>query len=156
MLDPSGPTPIWVVWPYLGSLERLLFITLVVLGLYVLFSAVITLLRVRKAGACNGDSPDLQKIFATLRKRSTRVEKLITTAFYLFGCVLFMGLLNAYSVIDDSKIPTGYIVLAHLEPHFAFAANMFFVLLALHLIGWFISCSVGRGLSSHRRTGEKH
>jgi hypothetical protein len=108
MLDPSGPTPIWVVWPYLGSLERLLFITLVVLGLYVLFSAVITLLRVRKAGAGNGDSPDLQEIFAALRKRSTRVEKLITTAFYLFGCVLFMGLLNAYSVIDDSKIPTGF------------------------------------------------
>jgi hypothetical protein len=84
------------------------------------------------------------------------VEKLITTAFYLFGCVLFMGLLNAYSVIDDSKIPTGYIVLTHLEPHFAFAANVFFVLLVLHLIGWFISCSVGQGLSSHRRTGEKH
>jgi hypothetical protein len=53
MLDPSGPTPIWVVWPYLGSLERLLFITLVVLGDYVLFSAVITLLRVRKAGVGN-------------------------------------------------------------------------------------------------------
>lgn len=55
-----------------------------------------------------------------------------------------MGLLNAYSVIDNSKIPTGYIVLWHLEPQFAFAANVFFVLLVLHLIGWFISCRVGR------------
>lgn len=101
MFDPSSPTPIWEVWPYLSSLERLLFIGLIVLGAYVLFSAIFTVLRVRKGGELRS-GVDAQTLRA-LRKRSTRVDKLITMAFYLFGWVLFSGLHGAYSSIIDGK-----------------------------------------------------
>jgi len=145
MLDPTRPTPIWVVWPFLSWLERLLFIALTVLGVYVFFSVIITVLRVRKSGAMgNGDSIGAQQILSALRKRSSRVDKLITTAFYLFGWVLFLGLQNAYFIIDNSKATAEWIILRSFEPHLAFAANAFFVLLVLHIAGWFISIRVGR------------
>ena len=147
MIDLSRPVPIWSVLPYLGFLEHLFFLALMVLSIYVLFVAVTTVVRARKIRASvvpSADNADGEDRYVALRRRSARVDKLITTAFYLFCCVLFMGLLNAYSVIDNSKTPIGFIVLWHLEPQFAFAANVFFVLLVLHLVGWFISCSVGR------------
>lgn len=143
MLDPTGP--IWAIWPYLTWLERLLFIGLLVLSIYVLFSAVVTVLRVRKGGTVgDGGSPDTQRILIALRQRSIRVDKLITTGFYLFGCVLFLGLQSSYFIIDDSKTTAEVIILRSFEPHLAFAANGFFVLLVLHVAGWFISTRVGR------------
>jgi hypothetical protein len=146
MLDPSRPTPIWAVWPYLSWLERLLFVALIVLGVYVLFSAVTTISRVRRARSSlrYKDSPNAKQVFAVLRKRSTRVDRLITTAFYLFGIVLFLGLQNAYVTIDNSKAAVGWLILMGFPQHFAFAATVFFVLLVLHVIGWFISHSVDR------------
>jgi len=143
MFDPSSPTPIWEVWPYLSSLERLLFIGLIVLGAYVLFSAIFTVLRVRKGGELRS-GVDAQTLRA-LRKRSTRVDKLITMAFYLFGWVLFSGLHGAYSSIIDGKaavVERG--ILQDFEPHFAFAANAFFVFLMLYVVAWFISSRVSR------------
>jgi hypothetical protein len=143
MFDPSSPTPIWEVWPYLSSLERLLFIGLIVLGAYVLFSAVFAVLRVRKGGELRS-GVDAQTLRA-LRKRSTRVDKLITMAFYLFGWVLFSGLHGAYSAIIDGKaavVERG--ILQDFEPHFAFAANAFFVFLMLYVVAWFTSSRVSR------------
>jgi len=111
MLDPTRPTPIWVAWPYLTWLERLLFIGLVVLGVYVFFSAVITVLRVWKLGAVrNPNNPDAQGMFTALHQRSSRVDKLITMSFYLFGWVLFLGLQNAYFIIDNSKATAEVII----------------------------------------------
>jgi hypothetical protein len=143
MFDPSSPTPIWEVWPYLSSLEKPLFIGLIVLGAYVLFSAIFTVLRVRKGGELRS-GVDAQTLRA-LRKRSTRVDKLITMAFYLFGWVLFSGLHGAYSSIIDGKaavVERG--ILQDFEPHFAFAANAFFVFLMLYVVAWFTSSRVSR------------
>lgn len=137
------PTPIWEVWPYLSSLERLVFIGLIVLGAYVLFSAVFTVLRVRKGRELRSGI-DGQTLTA-LRQRSTRVGKLIAMAFYLFGWVLFSGLHGAYSTIINGKAPVverG--ILLDLEPHFGFAANAFFVFLMLYVVAWFISSRVSR------------
>jgi len=144
MLDLSRRT-VWAVWPYLSSLERLLFVGLIVLGVYVLFSAVFTVLRVRKGGELrSGVSSDAQTLTA-LRKRFTRVDRSITMAFYLFGCVLFLGLQGAYFTIVDGKalvVERG--ILQDFEPHFAFAANAFFLFFVLHATAWFISSRVGR------------
>lgn len=145
MFDPSSPTRIWGVWPYLSSLERLLLIGLIVLGAYVLFSAILTVLRVRKGGELrSGVSYDAQTL-AALRKRSTRVNRLITMAFYLFGCVLFLGLQGAYFTIINGKAPVVELgILQDLEPHFAFAANAFFLFFVLHATAWFVSSRVGK------------
>lgn len=141
---------IWVIWPYLSFLERLLFVALIVLSVYVLLSAATTISRVRKAAASlrNGDSPNAEQVFAALRRRCTRLDKLITTAFYLFGIVLFLGLQNAYFTIEDGKTSVGWLILMGFPQHFAFAANVFFVLLVLHIIAWVISSRVA-GLASH-------
>jgi hypothetical protein len=146
MFDPSRAAPIWLVWPYLSFLERLFFLALTVLTIYVLFSAATTISRLRKSGASvrDGLSADSKELLVVLRRRSTRVDRLITTAFYLFGVVLFLGMQNAYVTIDDSKTSVGWIILRNFGPHFAFASNVFFMLLALHPVGWFISSWVGR------------
>jgi len=72
MLDPSSPSPIWIVWPYLSWLERLSFVALIVLGGYVLFSAAITVSRVEKTVASlrNGGGIDAKHGFR-LRKIAT-------------------------------------------------------------------------------------
>ena len=145
MLDPLRPA-IWLVWPYLSILERLLFGGLIVLGIYVVFSAATAVLGVRqiRASIHAGNSADAEGCFIGLRKRSARVDKLITAAFYLFGVVLFLGLQGAYFTIDDGKTPVGWSILRGFEPHFAFASNVFFMLLILHILGWFISHCIGR------------
>jgi hypothetical protein len=146
MLDPSQPSPIWVVWPYLSWLERLLFVALVVLGIYVCSSAAFTILRVRKTVASlrNAGSLDAKQVFAALHRRSASVDRLITTAFYLFGIVLSLGLQGAYFIVDNSKAMPERLILRNFQSHFAFAANVFFVLLVLQIIAWFISRFVGR------------
>lgn len=146
MLDASRPITLWLLLPYLSSMERLYFLALIFLLTYVLFSGAATVWSGRKAGASlyAGNGTDGTALFVSLRKRSTRVDRLITTAFYLFGFVLFSGLLDSYSTIDDSKTPVGFIVLRHFEPHFAFAGYVFLLLLVLHIFGWFISSCVDR------------
>ena len=146
MLDPLRPAPIWLVWPYLTFLERLLIGAVIVLGIYVVFSTATTVLGVRKAGASlhTGSRADAERRSIALRRRSARVDKLITTAFYLFGVVLFLGLQDAYFTIDDGATPVGRSILRGFKPHFAFAGNVFFMLLVLHVLGWFISYCIGR------------
>ncbi len=145
MLDPSRPIFIWTIWPYLSSLEKLLFIALIVLGVYVLFTAIITISGVLKARALrSGVSFDAQTLIA-LRNRSTRVDRLIMSAFYLFGGILFWGLQGAYFTIIDGKasaVESG--ILRDFEPHFAFAANAFFAFFILYAIAWFVSSRVSR------------
>jgi hypothetical protein len=151
MFDPTHPGPIWLVWPFLSFLERLFFLALMVLGIYVLFLAATTVLRIRKAASSlrDGLGTEAEELFIALRRRSTRVDRLITTAFYFFGVVLFLGLQDAYFTIDNSKTPVGWIILRNFGPHFAFASNVFFILLVLHFVGWSISYCVGRlGLRS--------
>jgi hypothetical protein len=118
---------------------------LIVLGIYVVFSAATTGLGVRKTRASLriGNSVDAERSFIALRRRSARVDKLITTAFYLFGTVLFLALQGAYFTIDDSKTPVGWSILKGFEPHLAFASNVFFMLLILHVLGWFTSYCIG-------------
>jgi len=156
--DPTRPAPIWLVLPYLSFLERLFFIALMVLSIYVIVSAATTVLRVR-ALLHTANNADAEQRFIALRRRPARVNRLITTAFYLFGVVLFLGLQGTYSVIDNSKIPTGYVILWNFGPHFAFAGNVFFMLLILHVLGWSIAYSVGRLAlqgGTTPRTLEKH
>lgn len=141
MLDPSLPVPLWLVWPYLTYLERLLILTLVAVSIYVLVVAATTISAVRQAGSSpqNGVGAEPNKRLLALRRRSARVDKLLTATFYLFGVVLFSGLQNAYYIIDNSKATGASIILRNFAPHFVFAGNVFFILLVLHGVGWLIT-----------------
>jgi hypothetical protein len=146
MPDPSRPNPIWFIWPYLSTLERMFIMALIVLSIYVLFSALVALSHVWKTRTSrrNENSDGVEESFVGLRKRSARVHNLITAAFYLFGVVLFLGLQGAYVQLGDSNVPGGFLILRDFEPHFIFAAHVFFIFLALHVVGWFISYCAGR------------
>jgi hypothetical protein len=146
MHDPSRTVPIWLILPYLSLLERLFLLALMLLSIYVLFSAVTTLWRTRKTVRSfhAGNTSDRTEFFIRIRKRSVRVDRLITTALHLFGFVLFSGLVDSYITIDNSSTPGGWLVLRNFAPHFAFASNVFFALVVLHVIGWFNSSCLDR------------
>jgi hypothetical protein len=58
--------------------------------------------------------------------------------------VLFLSLQWSYVTIENSNIPVGWLILRDFEPHFAFAFNVFFIFLILHVVQWFISSSVDK------------
>ena len=144
--SPTPPYPFWSAWLYFSTWERLFLVAQGALCVYVLFSAVIAVLRIRNIRALihDGISADAETIFLSLRKRSASLDKLIGTAFYLFGMVLFLSLQWAYITIDNSKTPLGWLILTNFEPHFAFAFNAFFIFLILHVFQWFASSSVDK------------
>jgi uncharacterized membrane protein YesL len=142
MLKSNPPYAIWSIWLYLPPLPKLFFLALCVLGVYCLFSAAITMVRLRTIPRLlhkKENVASVQRALAALRKRSTNLQNLIGAAFYLFGLVLFLGLQLAYSTLENSSTPLGLIVLQTFAMYFAFAANVFLVFLILHFVQWFVS-----------------
>lgn len=138
----SPPYAIWSIWEYLSISQKLLFLALCVLGLYSIFCAVVTVTRLRNLThvlAKKEDIVSIQRVYSVLRKRCARLQQFIGAAFYLFGFVLFTSLQWAYITIGDSRTPGAWLVLENLGVCFAFAANVFFLFLFLHLVQWFIS-----------------
>jgi len=133
-------------WIYFSTLERLFLVGLSAVSIYVLLSTGTTLLGIRKVSASirDGSGIEAEKMFILLRKRSSRMDKLVVAAFYVFGMVLFLGLQDSYITIDNSSTPLGWIILRSFEPHFVFASDVFFAFLALHVLGWFVSNSLDR------------
>jgi|SRR6185312_1795151 hypothetical protein len=146
MLTRTPPFSFWSVWMYFSTWERLFFVVLGILTIYAIFAAIVTVSRIRnvKAAIDAGNSVDVESTFVVLRRRSARVQRLIGTAFYLFGIVLFLSLQWAHIIIDNSKTPIGWEILENFEVHFIFAFNSFYVFLILHVIGWFIATWVER------------
>jgi len=130
MLDPSRPAPIWLIWPYLSWLEKLSFLALCILGVYSLFLAV-TVVRFRKT--------------APVPENVVRIRKRVATvaAFYLFGFVLFAGFQFAYCTIDLTSTTVGLLAVRNFQIHFAFAGNVFLILLIFHFVQWFAANRVG-------------
>ena len=58
--------------------------------------------------------------------------------FYLFGVVFFLDLQQAPMTLGLSASPPWTEILWNFELLFAFAANVFIVLLILHLVSWFV------------------
>jgi hypothetical protein len=142
MFKSNPPYAIWSIWLYLPALQKLLFLVLCVLGLYCLFSAAITITRLRTIPRLlqkNEDFASIHRALAAHRKRATNMQRFIGAVFYLFGLVLFVGLQSAYFTIDSSRTPAAWVVLQNFVIYFAFAANVFLVFLILHLVQWFVS-----------------
>ena len=139
---------IWAIWRQLPLLQRLFLLMLSGVSLYSLFSATVVVLRLRSLAHPGTNDTSLQQTVAALHKRCTNVQQLIRATFYLFGLVLFLGLQWAYVILGDSRTPAAWLVLKNFEVDFAFAANVFFVLLVLHFVQWFASSR----LYSHTRS----
>jgi hypothetical protein len=146
MYNYPPPVSLWSVWPHLTAWEKLFLLALVGLCAYVLFSVAITvrLIREIRTAIREGNSAEVKSIFVTLRSRSTSIQKLIETAFYLFGMVLFLSFQWAYVILETSSSTVESLVLRNLVAHFVFAFHVFFVLLVLHLLSWIVSNFIDR------------
>jgi hypothetical protein len=125
---------------YLPLLQKSFLLALCGIGIYSLFSAVITMVRLRASQ--RGEMADTQRSLMALHKRNAKLRQVIGAAFYVFGLVFFLGLQMAYLSADTSRVPVERLVLENLLIHFAFAANVFFVFLILHVLQWFVSAQV--------------
>jgi hypothetical protein len=141
------PSPhfIWSVWVYLPTLPRLLFTIVVFVAAYVVLSAITILLRLSTT-----TSPEA---LSALREKSDYLKQPITAAFYLFGFVFCFTLPFAFDDMGDSRKPGLLAISENLSAYFIFAANVFVVLLVLHLIQWFVSSRV-RSSARRLRVGE--
>ena len=74
-----------------------------------------------------------------MEARSANVHQLLNATFYLFGLVFFLTLPEAAFINEVSGTPTATLILQNFLRDFAFASNVFFVLLVLHLVRWFVS-----------------
>jgi len=144
MYDYPPPVSLWSVWPHLTAWEKIFLWALGGLCAYVLFSVAITLRRIRKTRGSihDGNSAEVESLFLTLRKRSTNLQKLIESALYLFGVVLFLSFQWAYVILETSNSTIESLVLRNFVAHFVFAFHVFFVLLFLHLMNWIVSNSI--------------
>lgn len=135
MLDQSHLAPIWLIWPYLSVLEKSSFLALCIVGFYWLFLAA-TVVRFRTTASAQGE---LVRIHTRIRT----VQQATAAVFYVFGFVLFAGFQFAYFTIEDSSTPVAWLVVRNFQAHFAFADNVFLLLLIFHLVQWFVANRVG-------------
>jgi hypothetical protein len=146
MFKSSPPFGIWSIWPELGLLYKVLFEGLCAITIYFASSSFTAIMRFRVALA-KQDIAYVKQVLIRLREKTERLRQVMTAAFYLFGFLLFLGLQGAYETVDKSKETLSEIVTRNLMIHFAFAANVFFLFLFLHLIQWGLCLWVDRRYS---------
>ena len=140
MFMSSPPYWLWSIWPSLSLVNRLFLLVLSAVSIYCLLSAIVIHLRLRSIRKTqpNEDPISFRRSTAALHSRVANLRHVIGATFYLFGFVFFLGLQSAPRVLGHSASPLGMEVLPTFVLLFAFAANVFLVLLALHLVSWFV------------------
>jgi hypothetical protein len=133
----NPPYALWSIWKELSLLNRMLILILGVVFAYCVLYTVKTILVVRSArGGSNENLALARDRVAALAIGYATLRQVIGAAFYLFGLVLFLGFENVASVLSDSKEPIGFFILDNFLLQSAFAANVFFIFLLLHLVRW--------------------
>jgi hypothetical protein len=135
MIDSSRPAPIWLIWPSLSPWERLSFLSFCILAVYWAFLAG-AVVRFR-------NTAPFQENVVRIRKRVNNLQQATVAAFCFFGFVLFAAFQFAYATIENSNVPTGLLVVRNFQITFAFAGNVFFVLLISQFVQWFVANRVG-------------
>jgi len=127
---------IWSIWSQLSTLYRLYWLLLSLVSFYSLISAASIVRRFPISNHRNA-SPESSRI--RLEARVTNLRQVIAAMFFAFGALFFWALPGAFHTLGLSRsLPLNEIIGAFWL-HFAFAANVFFVLLLLHCVQWFVS-----------------
>ena len=131
---------LWSIWLYLPFLLRLFFLVLALVSFYTLFSAAVTMVRLRSLSDKRHveDESSLHRSLAALDARSTNLRQLVGATFFLFGIVFFLKL-PFILVTPESNTPVYVLVFDNLQRFFAVAYNAFLVFMVLHCIQWFVS-----------------
>ena len=138
------PYTLWSIWRELSTLYRLFVLILAVVSIYSLSSATIVLKRIRAfTRPRNEEIPAFtQQHVAGLHSRCSNLRQILGATFYLFGLLFFVGLQNAPITVGDGRGFPAVEILNNFVFHFVFAANVFLVFLALHLVQWVTSSYV--------------
>jgi hypothetical protein len=134
---------IWHFWPELGWAYELFFIILSLIGIYSAFVNSVVLFRLRSiADQEREDSPSVRRSLTALSARLANMRQLLLFAFYLIAWLLFLSFPDAGNTVGDGRHMNAAVLWFGLFLHFAMAANVFFLLLVLHLLQWFVSSRV--------------
>lgn len=145
MYDP--PYAVWSIWQSCGWVERIVLILVGGLIIYSLRSAVLTIVRLsslRVVGSAEGLDPAERSIL-TLQKHWVRIRQATAAMFYVFGLVLFLVL---QIVGDMGPASATNQFLRNFIESCAFAANVFFGFLLLHVVQWVVSSRISASLEA--------
>ena len=140
----SSSYALWSIWREAPMLLRLFFSILALVSIYTLFSASAIVVRLRFLTNQRRvrETISLQRSLAALRIRAENMRQLVGATFYLFGFIFFLTLPWATITLDNSHTLLLTLMLRNFLIDFAFAANIFSVLVLLHAVQWFVSSRV--------------
>lgn len=110
---------------------------LAAVSIYSVFSTLRSFRRLHAVWTLpNGKLSVIRAAVASAIRSQSNVRQLTITVFYLFGVVLFLGLQTVGQTLGDGKWSLERFVVGNLVLHFAFATDIFFIFLVLHLFHW--------------------
>ena len=141
------PYAVWSIWQSCGWVERIVLILIGGLIIYSLRLAVLTSVRLRAVGVVGAaERPDVAKnSILTLQRRWVHIRQATAATFYVFGLVLFLVL----QIDGDMGLASATNqVLRNFIASCAFAANVFFGFLLLHVVQWVVSGRISASLEA--------
>jgi len=140
----NPPYGIWTIWKELFLLPKLSFLSVFVLCVYSLWTAVVAIMQARNfAGASlEVEIAAGRRAMIALGDRCAKLQKLKGALFYIFGFVLFLDLQWAFITIDRSTALVAWLIMDNFQIVFVFGANVFFLFAVIHLALWFTSSRV--------------
>ena len=125
-------------WRELSFSYRFFVLILITVVLHSLVSSAIVLKRLRELRKLNKFTGFPHPAWESLNTRCANLRQSLGAALYLFGFLLFAGLLGAYHTIGSRTSPS-WEILVNFQAHFLFAAIVFLVFLFLHLLQWIVA-----------------
>lgn len=141
------PYAVWSIWQSCGWVERIVLILIGGLIIYSLRLAVLTSVRLRalKVVGAAERSDIANNSILTLQRRWVRIRQATAATFYVFGLVLFLAL----QIDGDMGLASATNqVLRNFVASCAFAANVFFGFLLLHVVQWIVSSRISASLEA--------
>ena len=125
-------------WRELSFSYRLFVLILIVVVFHSLVSSAIVLKRLRELRKMHKLAAAPHPAWESLNARCVNMRQALGAAFYLFGFLLFAGLLGAYHTIGNRTSPS-WEILWNFQVHFLFAAMVFLVFVCLHVVQWIVA-----------------
>ena len=143
----NPPYALWSIWNGFGLLQRLFIELLFAISAYCLFVSFRTALRLRTIEKQNVNERviPIEGALAPLYRSLANTRQVIGATFYVFGFVLFLNLqfiqntLGARSAAGELKQILGSFMMCC-----AFGANVFFILMLLHVAQWIVFIMLNR------------
>jgi len=143
----NPPYALWSIWNEFGPLQRIFIELLFAISAYCLFVSFRTALRLRTIEKRNVKECDIpiDVALTPLYRSLANTRQVIGVTFYIFGFVLFLNLqfvqntLGARNAVGELKQILGSFMMCC-----AFGANVFFILLLLHIVQWLVFIMLNR------------